>query len=218
VNEYHRSHTVVFDSLDPKSDTVVIRPKDKGYDEVSQSLCLNIIHTHTTMKKTTSLAFLFFFFLFSFFSLFFFFNVFLYIHSLSLSLLFFKFRENEEYEDEDELDELNMNSVKSSISLDELLVLSTDFITSAQVNLGVPYIGRLGKRHPVFDIVLFGKLKTKRIRSYRFKVFFNNNNNNNVLCVYFNIFTYIICKHTYAHTCTIEIEMFQKLTNSCICE
>jgi len=39
-----------------------------------------------------------------------------------------------------------------------------------QVTLGVPYAGRHGRMHPLFDFVLFGSLKTKRIRSFRFKV------------------------------------------------
>ena len=33
----------------------------------------------------------------------------------------------------------------------------------------MPYIGKHGKRHPIFDLVLMGAKGTKRVRSYRFR-------------------------------------------------
>lgn len=35
--------------------------------------------------------------------------------------------------------------------------------------MGMPYIGKHGKCHPIFDIVLVGMKKSKRVRSYRFR-------------------------------------------------
>lgn len=35
--------------------------------------------------------------------------------------------------------------------------------------MGMPYIGKHGKCHPIFDVVLVGMKKSKRVRSYRFR-------------------------------------------------
>lgn len=35
--------------------------------------------------------------------------------------------------------------------------------------MGMPYIGKHGKCHPIFDVVLMGMKKSKRVRSYRFR-------------------------------------------------
>jgi hypothetical protein len=37
------------------------------------------------------------------------------------------------------------------------------------VSPGMPYIGKHGKRHPIFDLVLVGEKQTTRVRSYRFR-------------------------------------------------
>jgi len=53
--------------------------------------------------------------------------------------------------------------------MDEFFMLRNDIISSAYVALGMPYIGKHGKRHPIFDVVLVGQKATKRVRSYRFR-------------------------------------------------
>jgi hypothetical protein len=70
-----------------------------------------------------------------------------------------------EEDDDDDDDEEN----EERMTMDEFFMLRNDVINSAHATLGMPYVGRHGKCHPIFDIVLIGMKKSKRVRSYRFR-------------------------------------------------
>ena len=75
----------------------------------------------------------------------------------------------DEYTDDELMDSLENENEDGRTTIDEFLAMKNDIIDSAHVALGMPYIGRHGKRHPIFDVVLVGQRRTKRVRSYRFR-------------------------------------------------
>jgi len=70
---------------------------------------------------------------------------------------------------EDEAEDEEGDAAHSRLTISELQELRTDVVETAYVVSGTPYVGKHGKHHPMFDIVLLGKRGSKRIRSFRFR-------------------------------------------------